>query len=239
MRTPHCRWCPVSAVDEVSQMPPRGELWREVWNQRDDDRADWNGCEACFDSFEDYQRWNAHTAMTIRDELNLTPADTVADLGCGTGHIAELVGAYVGRVLAYDYSAKALKVATDRRKARNIEFQLADLNELDPATLPVTKAFANGSLFYMNSIEHVLRLMRGLFDRGIAFAAIDLPDRNTPDLRERSYDTQVYSHLQFDPELLLREFPHGRIVRGMFPGYVNDAFRFSFFVDGKAQDEMR
>ena len=223
----------MSVVDEVSQKPPRGELWREVWNQRDEERADWNGCEACFESFEEYERWNAHTAAMIREELDLSPDDVVADLGCGTGRIAELVVPYVSRVLAYDYSAPALKVAAARRNVKRISFHLADLNELDPATLPVTKAFAPGSLFYMNSIEHVLRLMRGLVDRGVAFAAVDLPDRNTPDRRERSYDTELYSHLQFDPDVLLREFPNGRVIRGRFPTYVNDEFRFHFFIDGK------
>ena len=194
----------------MAQLPARGELWREVWNQRDEDRADWNGCEACFETFEEYERWNAHTAAMIRDELNLSPDDVVADLGCGTGRIAELVVPYVSRVLAYDYSAPALKVATARRNVERISFELADLNDRDPATLPVTKAFAPGSLFYMNSIDHVLRLMRGLVERGIAFAAIDLPDRNTPDRRERSYDTEISdSHLQFDPEALLHEIPEG------------------------------
>ena len=42
----------------------------------------------------------------------------------------------------------------------------------------------------------------------------------------------MYTHLQFDPDVLLREFPKGRIIRGRFPNYVNDEFRFSFFIDG-------
>ena len=169
----------------------------------------------------------------IRDELDLSPDDVVADLGCGTGRIAALVAPHVSQVLAFDYSDLLLKIAASRRQADNIVFQTADLNDLNSAALPVTKAFAVGSLFYLNSMERVVRLIGGFVDRGVAFAAIDLPDAGIPDRRERSYDTELYNHLRFDPKFLLGQFPRGRIIRGRFPGYVNDSSRFSLFIAGK------
>jgi hypothetical protein len=79
-------------------------------------------------------------------------------------------------------------------------------------------------------VGDVLDLIRRFVASGASFAAIDLPDRNATDARKRSYDTSVYTHLDFDADELLAEFPGAKIVRNDFPGYVNGKFRFNAFV---------
>jgi SAM-dependent methyltransferase len=206
----------------------RGDLWHGVWTERDHDRADWNGFEACFASTADYESWTGEIAAMICRELALGPSDVVADLGCGTGRIAALVARRVRAVVALDYSETVLDVARHRRPCPNITYGQADLNRLDPGTLAVTKAYAVGSLFYLDSEEVVRQLIGGFHRRGVGFAAMDLPDECIGDDERRAYDRQVFTHLQFGPHRLLEAFPTGRVLRLDFPGYVHARRRFSF-----------
>ena len=211
----------------------RSARWRDVWINRDEDRADWNGFEDCFGSLADYEDWTGHVASVIRDELCLSADDVVAELGCGTGRIAALIAPHVRQVLALDYSPVALRVAGSRRQLGNISYRLADLNELDPKDLPVTKAYSVDVLYYLESERRVLELLGGFQDRDIPFAAIGLPDALLVDKdRERAYDRDLYSHLTFDADRLLERFPSARISRRAFPEYVNGVSRFNLFLGG-------
>jgi SAM-dependent methyltransferase len=210
----------------------RGARWHGVWTDREPDRADWNGCEACFRSMDDYETWTAKVADLICTELDLGPDDAVADLGCGTGRIAALIAPRVRSVLALDYSETVLDVARRRRPRHNVTYRQADLNRFDPGELAVTKAYSVGCLFYLDSHEVVEGLIRGLHRRGIAIAATDMPDAAIGDDAERHYDRGVYTHLSFSAERLCETFPGGRVLRPDFAEYIHTQRRFTFVLPG-------
>lgn len=56
---------------------------------------------------------------------------TVGDLGCGTGQIAEILGPFVGRLIAVDSSAAMLKAARSRLgRLENVEVRRGELESL-------------------------------------------------------------------------------------------------------------
>lgn len=169
-------------------------------------------------------------ALLVR-ELQLGPDDVVADLGCGTGRVASLIAPYVAEVVALDYSETVLGVARERRGLANIEYRHADLNVLDTATLPVTKAYAVGALFYLDSHDVVRRVVRGLVGRGAWVAVLDLPDAREEDQHARNYDRSTFTHLRFDPAEVVTWFPGAEVQP--WPddiGYVHQAWRVNLFV---------
>jgi SAM-dependent methyltransferase len=209
----------------------RSAAWHGVWNDRDDERADWNGFEQCFESIAHYEQWIRHIAAMLTMELSLRSNDVVADLGCGTGRFATLVAPRVKHVFAFDYALAPIRVATTFRQLPNITYKVADMTTLHPVTLGASKAYAVGSLFYLNSVEDVFSLIRRFVESGASFGAVDLPDRHTTSpSRQRSYDTSVYSHLDFDADQLQSEFPGTRIVRDEYAGYANAKLRFHAFI---------
>ncbi|HZD80387.1 MAG TPA: methyltransferase domain-containing protein [Actinomycetota bacterium] len=76
-----------------------------------------------------------HTSRTIADTLEIEPADTVIDVGCGSGvlsFVAARLGA--GRVIGCDISEEAVKVARENARRLGledrVEFRVGSL--LDP-----------------------------------------------------------------------------------------------------------
>jgi SAM-dependent methyltransferase len=209
----------------------RDASWKAVWNHRDADRADWNGYEACFSSPAEYARWVQHVSAFICDHLQLESRDVVADLGCGTGRFAENIGPVVKSMIAIDYSKPAIELARVRRPGTNITYRIADLNSLVSSDLgSCTKAYSVGSFMYLTSVDRVFEILSGLVTQGISVLAIDLPDARLRDERERGYDRGQFSHLEFRAEQFLAAFPGARVMRGVFPEYVNDAVRFSVHI---------
>jgi SAM-dependent methyltransferase len=211
----------------------RSGVWHGIWDERDAERADWNGMEACWSSLEEYEAFMHRVFEVVRDGLGLTPDDRVLDLGCGTGRVAYEVAGIVDSVVGLDYSRTALEVARARRARPNLSYRWCDLNQLDVSGFGATKAFAMGAFLYLDSPEVVYRLLSDLQENGVAVAALDLPDADVADIRERHYDRSVYSHLQLRADDLLARFPTGRVARGDFPGYVNGASRFNFFLPAR------
>ena len=67
-----------------------------------------------------------HALLALAD-----PRAVVGDLGCGTGHVSELVAPHVARVIAVDGSADMLEAARRRLKgARNVEVKRGALEAL-------------------------------------------------------------------------------------------------------------
>ncbi len=61
----------------------------------------------------------------------LDPAATVADLGCGTGHLAQSLAPFVAQVIAVDGSAAMLRAARARlAEIPNVDLRRGDLEEL-------------------------------------------------------------------------------------------------------------
>jgi 2-polyprenyl-6-hydroxyphenyl methylase/3-demethylubiquinone-9 3-methyltransferase len=60
----------------------------------------------------------------------LTPADTVLELGCGTGRIARRLAAVARRVVGIDTAAQSLALARERVSANTIEYLEMDALDL-------------------------------------------------------------------------------------------------------------
>ena len=70
-------------------------------------------------------------AERVFDLLAIGPADTVLDLGCGTGHLANQIRQKTsGRILGLDPSAGMIAEAR-RQAAAHVEFQVGTAEELD------------------------------------------------------------------------------------------------------------
>jgi cyclopropane fatty-acyl-phospholipid synthase-like methyltransferase len=209
----------------------RDDAWETVWNERDEVKTDWNGCEACFPSLAAYEQWVARAAEFVCEELQLGPADAVVDLGCGTGRYTNHIAPRVASVIGVDYSEPALAIARRDRQAGNVTYEWADLNSADASRFAgCNKAYAVGSMFYLTSVERVLDLAEGLARQGTEVLMVDLPDADLGDARPRDYDRETYSHLHFRESDFSDRFPGSRFVRGQFPEYVNDAVRFSVVI---------
>ena len=209
----------------------RDTSWKQVWNDRDDDRADWNGYESCFPSLQEYLSWVDRVSAFITEVLSIGASDEVADLGCGSGRMAESIARTARAVTAIDYSRPAIDLARRIRPSANITYSVADLNSFDVSSLQgCTKAYSVGSFMYLTSVDHVVELLRALVDQGISVLALDLPDSEVRDDRERPYDRDRYSHLAFTAVEMQAAFPGSQILRGMFPEYVNDEVRFALYI---------
>ncbi|MDH4131344.1 MAG: metalloregulator ArsR/SmtB family transcription factor [Gemmatimonadota bacterium] len=80
----------------------------------------------------------------------LDPAWTVADLGCGTGHLAHLVAPFVNRVIAVDASAAMLRAARTRLgHLANVELRRGELEDLPIEAASVDVAILALVLPYM------------------------------------------------------------------------------------------
>lgn len=209
--------------------PPTG--WLEIWNSKSVNNADWNGFESCFPDRAAYDAYAAAMAAFICITLSIGPGDMVVDLGCGTGIVASEVADRAERVLGLDYSEVALEVARDLRQRPNISYEFADLNEIDPERLrPANKAYAVGSVYYLESKDNVYRIVDALVAGGAEVLLVDLPDANIADSRKRNYDTSQYRHLAFTESDFTERYSQVSFHRGIYPKYVNDAVRFSAHV---------
>ena len=168
----------------------------------------------------------------VQTTLQVDDADTVLDLGCGTGMAASVIADRAARVLAFDYSEVALAVARERRSRPNIQYELADLNTIDVEKFrPANKAYALGSLFYLDSLDNAFRISDALVAQGTEALLLDLPDAGMRDPRARDYDTSRYRHLAFrESDFTERYGDRVDFHRGLYPGYVNDAYRFSVHI---------
>jgi ArsR family transcriptional regulator len=89
----------------------------------------------------------------------------VGDLGCGTGHVSELLAPCVGRVIAVDESGPMLSAARDRlREHQNVELRagaVEDLpienGELDVAMLFLVAHFVADPAALLREVQRVLK----------------------------------------------------------------------------------
>ena len=174
----------------------------------------------------------------IGNTLEVNSKDVVLDLGCGTGIAASAIADRAARVLAFDYSKIALEVAREKRSRENLDYDWADLNVIDVEKLrPANKAYAVGSVYYLDSLENVFRIVDSLVLQGAEVLLIDLPDANLMDQRERNYDTSQYRHLNFLESDFTERYGHVTFHRGLYPSYANDALRFSVHIRPSLRDQ--
>jgi ubiquinone/menaquinone biosynthesis C-methylase UbiE/DNA-binding transcriptional ArsR family regulator len=87
----------------------------------------------------------------------LDPALVIADLGCGTGQVSELIAPYVGRVIAVDSSADMLEAARQRlERVENVDVRPGDLERLPITDAEVDAAMLSLVLHYSPDPSHAL-----------------------------------------------------------------------------------
>jgi SAM-dependent methyltransferase len=97
----------------------------------------------------------------------LDPAQTIADLGCGTGALAEVVAPFVGEVIAVDESTAMLKAARSRLAPfRNVDARRGTLEALPIDDGSIDVAFMTLVLAYVEDPAVVLTEARRVLCSG-------------------------------------------------------------------------
>lgn len=127
--------------------------------------------------------------------LALLPRDAiVADIGCGTGNIAEQVSPWVSRVIAVDSSEPMLDAARRRLGERtNIDFVQATGESLPLKTSSVDISIAALVLHHIEEPASLLREMARITRSGGRVVLIDMLDHNREDFRR----VMGHKHLGF------------------------------------------
>ncbi len=122
------------------------------------------------------------TDFTIYALLCLLPASwTVADLGCGTGNVSELLAPVVHKVLAIDQSEPMLTAARQRLVgADNVEFIAGDLTALPVAAASVDAAVCILVLHHLPEPAAAIREMARIVKPGGTVLVVDMIAHDRP-----------------------------------------------------------
>lgn len=140
--------------------------------------------------------------------LSLLPPEwVVADLGCGTGNVAELLAPVVKKVVAVDQSGPMLGAARKRLAgAGNVSFHEGSLEELPLATGSVDACVAVLVLHHVASPERALKEMRRVLRKpgrdgggGVALI-VDMLEHGRAEYRH----TLAHKHLGFGARAMQR-----------------------------------
>jgi SAM-dependent methyltransferase len=133
------------------------------------------------------------TALAL---MALLPRDwTVADVGCGTGNIAELLSPWVKRVVAVDRSEPMLEAARKRLSgAKNVEFVAGEASNLPLKTGSVDAAVSVLVLHHLAEPGSALREMARVVRPGGAVLVVDMVEHG----REEYRRTMGHVHLGFE-----------------------------------------
>jgi SAM-dependent methyltransferase len=139
--------------------------------------------------------------FTARALLGLVPRDwVVADLGCGTGNVSELLAPRVERVLAVDLSDPMLEAARKRLEGvKNVEFRTGTLEGLPLEDASVDAAVCVLVLHHLPGVEgpvRALREMRRILRKGRGGGTALVVDMVEHD-REEYRHTMGHAHLGF------------------------------------------
>ena len=120
--------------------------------------------------------------FTLESLLTLLPRDwVVADLGCGTGNVSELLAPVVKRVIAVDQSSPMLKAAQKRLEGggyKNITFSRGELDSLpiDPAS--VDACICVLVLHHVAEPAAAIREMKRILRPGGTVLIVDMVEHN-------------------------------------------------------------
>lgn len=116
----------------------------------------------------------------------LDPTWTLADLGCGTGQLADAVAPFVSRVIAVDESAPMLRAARARLARRaNVEVRQGSLEDLPLEPGEAHAALLSLVLQYIAEPVQVLAAIRRALAPAGRVIALDLRPHDRADLREQ------------------------------------------------------
>ena len=99
------------------------------------------------------------TLDDLLGRLDLKPGNTVLDLGCGAGGIAEYISDQTGaRVTGIDISTSAIEVAQARTVAKRdrLSFVIGDLNGLDLQPSSFDAAISLDALYWVSDLDRTL-----------------------------------------------------------------------------------
>ncbi len=127
------------------------------------------------------------SAFTTQAMLALLPADAIiADLGCGSGAISEMVAPFVKQVLAVDNSPAMLKAAKKRlENARNVEVRRGELASLPIDENTCSAALCMLVLTYLTDVVGALKEMHRVLKPGGRAIIVDLLPHDRDDFRRQ------------------------------------------------------
>ena len=109
---------------------------------------------------------------------------TVGDLGCGSGHLAQLLAPHVARVIAVDTSAEMLAAARERLAlCGNVEVRMSDLERLPMETGTLDIAICSLVLHYIAEPPRVLAEAYRALKPGGHLIVIDMMPHDREELR--------------------------------------------------------
>lgn len=119
--------------------------------------------------------------------LGLLPENwVVADLGCGTGEVAQQLAAHVGRVIAVDNSPAMLKAARQRTaRLANVELRQGDLESLPLDTASCDAALLLLVLSYLPQPLAALREAQRILKPSGRLVVVDLLPHDREDFRRQ------------------------------------------------------
>lgn len=140
--------------------------------------------------------------FTLQALAALLPSDaTVADIGCGTGNVAELVAPFVKRVIAADFSPAMLAAARKRLAGvENVEFVVGELPEL---AIPDGAADVAFCVLVLHHLEDPARAIGELARIVAPGGRVVIVDMLTHD-RESYRHTMGHRWLGFAPDAIER-----------------------------------
>lgn len=154
----------------------------------------------------------AFTAECLPAFIN--PEWTVADLGCGTGELAERLAPFVHRVIAVDREPSMLAAAKKRlARFRNVSFREGDLNQLPVRSKEVDAAVISLVMHHLEdpaaAVRDVSRILRASKGGGV-LVIIDMVAHD----REEYRHTMGHRHLGFS-ERQVRGWGRGAGLTGV------------------------
>jgi ArsR family transcriptional regulator len=170
-------------------------LLREKRQEQRDSRVFFAGAAAQWDKLRGELYGNRFTTAAML--ALLPPTSVVADLGCGTGRLAEELSPYVGRVIGVDNSPAMLKTA----KKRTAELPNVDLRTGELQTLPIEDGECDAAMLllaltYVADPVAVLKEAARVLKPGGRVVVVDLLPHDRDDFR-RQMDQQS---MGIDPE---------------------------------------
>ncbi len=163
--------------------------------------------------------------FTARALLGLVPRDwVVADLGCGTGNVSELMAPRVERVIAVDLSEPMLEAARKRMEgAANVEFRTGTLENLpledasvDASVCVLVLHHVPGDQGPTAALREMRRVLRSARGGGVALV-VDMLAHD----REEYRHTMGHAHLGFgvrEIEAMMRDAGFRDVDVSVLPG---------------------
>ncbi|MGE0144558.1 MAG: ArsR/SmtB family transcription factor [Planctomycetota bacterium] len=133
-------------------------------------------------------------AQTLRAEVLAALAPSrwvVADLGCGTGFLTEVLARRFARVIAVDHSDGMLAEARQRIFGEHVEFRRGELDRLPLADGEVDAAFANLVWHHVADMDAAAREVLRVLRPGASAVVSDLLPHEAEWMRETMGDLRL------------------------------------------------